>query len=215
LLIFKGRAAIGFAGTMMREDIPGNRPLEGLEEIERLQQENASLAQQLRNEFLERKKTEEALLRAKKLEAVGILAGGIGHDFNNMLTVITGNISLAKIFLSPEDKAFGLLNKAEDVAMRASDLTEQLVSLSRDAGSGRKLAVISDLIKKASLFSLSGSNVRCEINIVADLLPIECDEGRIRQVIHNMVLNARDAMPKGGVVTVTASNEVVVAGQGL
>ena len=61
----------------MREDIPGNRPLEGLEEIERLQQENASLAQQLRNEFLERKKTEEALLRAKKLEAVGILAGAL------------------------------------------------------------------------------------------------------------------------------------------
>jgi len=61
----------------MREDIPGNRPLEGLEEIERLQQENASLAQQLRNEFLERKKTEDALLRAKKLEAVGILAGAL------------------------------------------------------------------------------------------------------------------------------------------
>jgi len=200
---------------MMREDIPGNRPLEGLEEIERLQQENASLAQQLRNEFLERKKTEEALLRAKKLEAVGILAGGIGHDFNNMLTVITGNISLAKIFLSPEDKAFGLLNKAEDVAMRASDLTEQLVSLSRGAVSVGKRAVISDPIKKASLFPLSGSNVHCEINIAADLLPVECDEGRIRQVIHNMVLNARDAMPKGGVVTVTASNEVVVAGQGL
>lgn len=160
----------------------------------------------LQQELSEKNILEEELIRLKKLESVGVLAGGIAHDFNNLLTAISGNVSLAKMYLSANDKAYNFLEKAEHISVRASDLTRQLVALSRGGDPIKRPAVIDDLIKKAALFSLSGSNVRCEFNISRDLLPVLCDEGRIRQVIHNMVLNARDAMPDGGVLTICADN---------
>ena len=160
----------------------------------------------LQQELSEKNILEEELIRLKKLESVGVLAGGIAHDFNNLLTAISGNVSLAKMYLSANDKAYNFLEKVEHISIRASDLTRQLVALSRGGDPIKRPAVIDDLIKKAALFSLSGSNVRCELNISRDLLPVLCEEGRIRQVIHNMVLNARDAMPDGGVLTICAAN---------
>ena len=165
--------------------------------------------------FSEKNILEEELLRLKKLESVGVLAGGIAHDFNNLLTAISGNVSLAKMYLSANDKAYSFLEKVEHVSIRASDLTRQLVALSREGDPIKRPAVIDDLIKKAALFSLSGSNVRCEFTVSLALLPVLCDEGQIRQVIHNMVLNARDAMTGGGLVTISATNTDVIGSQGL
>ena len=131
--------------------------------------------------FSENNILEEELLRLKKLESVGVLAGGIAHDFNNLLTAISGNVSLAKMYLSANDKAYSFLEKVEHVSIRASDLTRQLVALSREGDPIKRPAVIDDLIKKAALFSLSGSNVRCEFTVSPALPPVLCDEGQIRQ----------------------------------
>jgi PAS domain S-box-containing protein len=157
----------------------------------------------------ERKNMEEEIRKGKNLESLGILAGGIAHDFNNLLTSILGNVSLAKTFARPEDKISERLTIAENASLRAKDLTRQLLTFSRGGAPVKKVAFISDVIKDSSSFALSGSNVKCEYSLPGDLWPVEIDEGQIGQVIHNLVINARDAMPKGGTITISGSNSIV------
>ncbi|MEE9524289.1 MAG: ATP-binding protein, partial [Thermodesulfovibrionales bacterium] len=157
----------------------------------------------------ERKNMEEEIRKGKNLESLGILAGGIAHDFNNLLTSILGNVSLAKTFARPEDKISERLTIAESASLRAKDLTRQLLTFSRGGAPVKKVAFISDIIKDSSSFALSGSNVKCEYSLPRDLWPVEIDEGQIGQVIHNLVINARDAMPKGGTITISGRNAEV------
>ncbi len=154
----------------------------------------------------ERKKMEEELLKVKKLESVGTLAGGIAHDFNNLLQAIMGNISLAKMHVDPQDKIYRLLDTAEKVSMRASDITKQLITFSRGGMPVKRTLYIGDFIKYTVHFSLSGSNITFKFHMADDLSPVDVDEGQMRQVIHNMILNAREAMPEGGELTVAAEN---------
>ena len=163
----------------------------------------------------ERKRSEEALLKAKKLESVGILAGGIAHDFNNLLTSILGNISFAKMHGNPEDKIFKLLDHAEKASIRASELTKQLITFSKGGVPVKKMAPIGELLEDTAHLSLSGSNVSCRFNIPNDLWPVEIDEGQMRQVIHHIVRNAREAMPEGGVINLLAQNMTLSAKDGL
>jgi PAS domain S-box-containing protein len=153
-----------------------------------------------------RLKLEEDLAKAQKLESLGIVAGGIAHDFNNLLSAIGGNVSLAKLYLKPEEKVFGLLEKAEKASQQATNLTKELMSLSNSGAQIKKRAFLGKLIKETAQISLSNSNVQGEFHIPDDLWPIEVNEGQIRQVIHNFVLNAKEAMPTGGVVTIQAKN---------
>ena len=154
----------------------------------------------------ERKKMEEELLKAKKLESVGTLAGGIAHDFNNLLQVILGSISLAKMYVDSDDKIYRFLDTAEKVSMRASDITKQLITFSRGGTPVKRTMYIGEFIKNTVHLSLSGSNVMYKFHIADDLSPVDIDEGQFRQVIHNMVINAGEAMPDGGTLIVVAEN---------
>ena len=157
-------------------------------------------------------KMEEELFKAQKLESIGILAGGIAHDFNNLLTAILGNISLAKILTSKEDKLYQKLTEAEKASLRARDLTQQLLTFSRGGAPVKKVTSIAGIIRDSAAFTLSGSKVTCQFNIPDDLWPAEVDEGQISQVINNLIINANQSMPKGGIITVACEN-IYVANQ--
>ena len=157
-------------------------------------------------DITERRKMEEELLKAQKLESIGILAGGIAHDFNNLLTAILGNISLSKMYVSAGDKIHQKLAEAEKASLRARDLTQQLLTFSRGGAPVKKTSLIAEIIKDSTAFSLSGSNVTCAFVIPDDLWLVAVDEGQISQVINNLILNAEQAMPAGGLIEVACRN---------
>lgn len=161
------------------------------------------------SDISERKQMEAQLQQAQKLEAVGVLAGGIAHDFNNILTAILGNITLAKMYSEPGKKSYERLEDAEKASLRAKDLTQQLLTFARGGSPVKRTARISEVIQDACNFALRGSNVRCEMYIADDLWPVEIDIGQISQVIHNLIINADQAMPDGGIIRVRAENQIV------
>lgn len=154
----------------------------------------------------ERRQLQNELFRARKLESVGVLAGGIAHDFNNILTAIITNLFMAKTHFSPEDEAAKLLSEAESSAFRASNLTKQLLTFSKGGAPVRESSCIKEIIEDSVGFSLSGSNVHPNLDIPNDLHQVEIDRGQMDQVLNSLVLNAVEAMPDGGVVTVRARN---------
>jgi len=154
----------------------------------------------------EHKKMEVELIKAQKLESIGVLAGGIAHDFNNLLTSIMGNISLAKMLVTPEDRIFSILDKAEKISQRASVLTNHLITFSSGGLPRKKALVLSDLIKDTVHLSLSGSRIRSEFSLDRDLWMVNADEGQLYQAVNAIVLNAQEAMPDGGTIAVTARN---------
>ena len=154
----------------------------------------------------EKRKMEDDLLRIQKLESVGILAGGIAHDFNNILTGILGNVSLAKMFVAPENKAFGRLADAEKSCLQATRLTQQLLTFSKGSTPILKLTPIIELLEESANLALRGSNTKCEFSIPTDLWAAEIDVGQISQVISNLIINAEQAMLEGGVLNVKAEN---------
>jgi PAS domain S-box-containing protein len=154
----------------------------------------------------ERKRLEQELVRAEKLESIGILAGGIAHDFNNLLTAILGNISLAKTYTQSGDKTHERLSDAEKASLRARDLTQQLLTFSKGGAPVKKTISIKELISDSACFSLRGSGAKCELSVAGDLLPVDADEGQISQVINNLVINARQAMPNGGMIRMRCEN---------
>ncbi|MFC1614904.1 PAS domain S-box protein, partial [Gemmatimonadota bacterium] len=164
----------------------------------------------------ERKQLEEERAKAAKLESIGLLAGGIAHDFNNILSVILGNVSLTKMMIAnmmiaKEEKssASESLIDAEAACGRARDLTMQLLTFSKGGTPVKKTTSISGLIKEASGFALRGSNVQCRHYLAKDLWPCEVDEGQISQVIHNLLINAVQAMSEGGTINIRVDNVTV------
>ena len=151
------------------------------------------------------KRMEEELLKVEKLESVGVLAGGIAHDLNNLLTGVIGNISLARIYEDPVKKD-GSLAEAEKASMRIKDLTHQLLTFARGGAPILQTADIELLLKDSATFALRGSNVGCEFSIPDDLWPVEIDVGQINQIINNLIINARQAMPDGGTIKIRAEN---------
>ena len=151
----------------------------------------------------------EARLEAKtaKLESLGLLAGGIAHDFNNLLQVITGNITLAQLDEEATARVGNCLQEAERGAMRARDLTHQLLTFAKGGEPLKAAEVLPEIVREAAEFVLRGSNVRCDYTFAAGLWPADVDRGQIGQVIHNLVLNARQAMPDGGLIRVKAHNQ--------
>lgn len=160
-------------------------------------------------DITEKRKEEDELQRTVKLESLGILAGGIAHDFNNILTSILGNINLSKTYSDPKGKVFKMLAEAENASLRARDLTLQLLTFSKGGVPIKRIASVSDLLEDTSIFVLRGSNVRCDLSISADLWDVEIDVGQMGQVINNLVINAKQSMPEGGVVKISAENVTV------
>ena len=152
---------------------------------------------------------EEERVKTQRLESLGVLAGGIAHDFNNILTVLMGNISFALQFLNPSDKLYNNLTEAEKAVFLAQDLTMQLLTFSKGGAPVKTILPIAAVIREAAEFALRGSNVRCDFVIPEGLKPVEADEGQIRQVIHNLVINSLQAMPNGGSISIRCENTTI------
>ena len=147
--------------------------------------------------------------RVARLEAVGLLAAGIAHDFNNILTAILGNISLAGAEAAPGSELRNSLEQAEKASLRAKDLTQQLLTFSKGGAPITKLSSLTQLLKDTAGFALRGSNVKCRCSILDDLWHAEIDTGQVSQVIHNLIINAQQAMPSGGSIELTAENFIL------
>jgi len=166
------------------------------------------------HDITEKQKMED-FLKIQKLESLSLFAGGIAHDFNNILTAILGNISLTKLNISPESASYAALLDAELAAMRAKDLTHQLLAFAKGGSPIKEVCSLSLLIEETIGFVLSGSNVRCEFDLDRDLWPVEIDTSQISQAIQNLAINASQAMPDGGAITIKAQNLLIDAASGL
>ena len=161
-------------------------------------------------DITERRRFEEEILKTQKLESLSVLAGGIAHDFNNILTAILGNISLAKLLAEERQDIQERLIVAEKATIRAQDLTQQLLTFAKGGTPVKKSASIADIVKDSSEFGLRGSNVKVEFEFAPDLPLVNVDSGQISQVIQNLVINADQAMPDGGTITIRVNPTMIL-----
>jgi PAS domain S-box-containing protein len=164
--------------------------------------------EQLLTEMEHRKLVEEELLRGRKLEAIGVLAGGIAHDFNNFLTIISGSLALAKMRLLPDDPLYGMLEPATAACKRAASLALQLLTFGKGGAPVKRPFPLAGVIKEAVELARAGAQVTIDLAIASDLLSAEIDTEQISHALHNILLNARQAMPEGGTIEVRAENVV-------
>ncbi len=157
-------------------------------------------------DITEYKDMEKEREKADRLESLGLLAGGIAHDFNNFLTGILGNISLAKLHLDPQEEAYDILQESERAAQSARSLTQQLLTFSKGGTPVKINVALEDLVRNSANFVLSGSNVRSNIEFPDDFWIVRADRGQLTQVFNNLILNANQAMPEGGVITIKGKN---------
>jgi len=159
-----------------------------------------------------RRQLEAEIARASKLEAVGILAGGIAHDFNNILTVVLGNITLVEGDVPAGGALAARLFDAKRATLRARDLTLQLLTFAKGGEPVKATIELPELLKESAGFALHGAKARAEFHIARDLWRVSADKGQLGQVMQNLVINAVQAMPGGGVVTISAGNCELDAG---
>ena len=159
----------------------------------------------------ERKRMEEELRKVQNLESLGLLAGGIAHDFNNLLTGVLANLGLLRMRLQRDSDEQAIALDAEKAAERARDLTQQLTTFASGGAPIKKIAAIDDLIREAAQLSLPGSKTKAVFDFAADLWPSNVDGGQISQVVQNLVINADQAMPNGGIVRIAAANANISA----
>ncbi len=160
-------------------------------------------------DITEKVRLDEERLRASKLESVGILAGGIAHDFNNILTAILGNINLAQENPNLDRPMAQLLKVTENATLRASALTQQLLTFSQGGLPVTNPVSIAEQVRDSANFVLTGSNVKCQFSIPDDLPAAEVDIGQFSQVLNNLVINADQSMPRGGIIGIDVRTETV------
>lgn len=149
---------------------------------------------------------EQERFNANKLESIGLLAGGIAHDFNNILTAILGNISGIRSGGDLSEKQLKRLSSAETATRRAELLTKQLLTFAKGGAPVLKPSSIRELIQESADFVLRGSSVKCDYDFPDDLWTVNIDEGQVSQVINNIVINAQQAMARGGSITISGEN---------
>jgi PAS domain S-box-containing protein len=157
-------------------------------------------------DITERKRAEEERLKSHTLESIGILAGGIAHDFNNLLTAIVGNISLAKMFVQPGDRVYGRLTDTEQICGIAAELSQRLLTFATGGIPVRKVAPLAELIRDTVTSYLKDSNISPEFGLPDGLYAVAIDGGQMRQVFGNLAMNAREAMPDGGRLSIRGEN---------
>jgi PAS domain S-box-containing protein len=159
-------------------------------------------------DLTERRRLEDHLRQAQKMESVGRLAGGVAHDFNNLLTTILGNLDLATEDLPAGCEVRAYLQNIQHAANTAGMLTHQLLAFSRKEVVAPRVLDINDSVVnlKGILDRLLGENIEFRINLTPGSLPIRIDAGQLEQILLNLVINARDAMPNGGLLTLGTSN---------
>ena len=178
----------------------------------RVQERTAELqpaTERLRAEIKQREQMEEELLRARKLESLGVLAGGIAHDFNNFLTVVQGSIELARMRLNPDAPVREILEQTASACQRAVFLSSQLLTFAKGGAPVRRVVSVAKLILDAVHLARAGAAVSIDVDIAEDLWSAEVDAGQIGQVLHNILLNAKQAMLEGGIIEVRAENMVI------
>ena len=153
-----------------------------------------------------RTKHAEESRKMERLESLGLLAGGIAHDFNNLLTGVFGNVDLARDQLPAGSEAEQALSDSLVAMEQARNLTGQLLTFAKGGSPVLKTASVRDLLRDACGFALSGSSIKCEYNVPDVLWMAEIDSGQIWQVLNNILVNAREAMPGGGTLWVDARN---------
>jgi PAS domain S-box-containing protein len=150
-------------------------------------------------------KLEQQIQKNQKLESLGVLAGGIAHDFNNLLSGIYGYIDIARENSLNAD-VIKYLDCTLDTMDRARDLTQQLLTFSKGGTPFRETEKLNAFLKDTVKFTLSGLNISCKYNVSDDLWMCDYDKNQIAQVIHNLIINAQQAMPVGGTIELTAEN---------
>ena len=162
----------------------------------------------------DKEKLDAEIQRAGKLESLGVLAGGIAHDFNNILTGILGNLSLAKLDVDGGGTLSRRISEAERATLRARYLTHQLLTFAKGGAPIRKPTSVVELVRESAAFVLTGGEVETRLQLSEALWTTKIDSGQVSQVIQNLILNAQQAMPRGGTLVVSAENvELPEAGQ--
>ena len=164
--------------------------------------------QDLEREVAERKSAEEQLRQAQKMEAVGKLAGGVAHDFNNLLTAINGHSDMAMRRLQQDDPLYDKLEKIKKAGERAASLTHQLLAFSRKQILQPKVLDLNQVVFEMNkmLQPLIGEDIDLFTKLKPDLGMVKADPGQLEQVLMNLSVNARDAMPMGGKLTIETAN---------
>jgi len=159
-------------------------------------------------DITERRQLEEQFRQAQKMEAIGVLAGGVAHDFNNLLTAIIGFTEIVLDRLSSDDASRPMLQEVVGAADRAAALTKQLLLFSRQDVQQLQILDLNEVVTNLEklLRRIIGEDVDLASSLEADLGRVEADRGQIEQIIMNLVVNARDAMPKGGRLTISTAN---------
>ncbi|WP_165849273.1 CHASE4 domain-containing protein [Candidatus Cryosericum septentrionale] len=160
-------------------------------------------------DITERLRMEHELLRNQSLESLGMLAAGIAHDFNNVLTVVKGNISLADSSLEEPTESQHYLEVARIAADRAQALAGQLLTFSRGGAPVKENIDVESIIQEVARFTLSGSNVALQVSVDGVLAAVEGDRNQLFQMLQNIILNARDAMPSGGALNIALRSQTV------
>ncbi|MCL2790551.1 MAG: ATP-binding protein [Desulfobulbus sp.] len=166
-------------------------------------------------DITEREILHSELVKMQKLESIGALAGGLAHEFNNILTGIMGNLSYARMVLEPAHAVHQTLDLAESATRRATELTGKLLTFSRGGYPVKKVMAVRFLIDEAAKMMLRGTNVRAEIQVEEAVRLIEADAGQMAQVLHNLIANAVQAMPEGGTLRISADNARLDAGNAM
>ena len=166
---------------------------------------------QLKQEIEERKKLKKELIQSQKMEAVGRLAAGVAHDFNNLLMIINGYSEFSQKGVSPDEPLYSHLEEIKKAVSRATALTRQLLTFSRKQVIQSQTVNLNDLIQEISkmLRRLIGEDVELNTNFDSSLNLLSADPGQLEQIIMNLAVNARDAMPKGGALTIQTANVIL------
>jgi two-component system cell cycle sensor histidine kinase/response regulator CckA len=157
-------------------------------------------------DITEQRKAEDRQLRESKLETIGSLAGGIAHDYNNILTILVGNLSLARAHASDPPKLLERLNAVEASAQRAKELTQQLLTFARGGVPIKRPTALEPVLRESVEFALHGAKVLGEVQIANGLWNVELDESQFRHALNDVVLFGVRAMPAGGKIEIEANN---------
>jgi two-component system, cell cycle sensor histidine kinase and response regulator CckA len=160
-------------------------------------------------DMTERIQLVQELLKAGTLDSLGRLAWGIAHDFNNLLTGILANLSTIQTRMSPHDDLSSFVAQSECATLRAKALTFHLLPFVRGGTPLKKPLDLQQTISESATFALSGSSTQCHCEIPDDIWQIDADEAQIGQVVHHLALNAHQAMPTGGTLSICVENTVV------
>jgi len=157
-------------------------------------------------DMTERRQLENEHIRAQKLESLGVLAGGLAHDFNNLMTVVLGHVSMVELAPSLAVVERESLIQMREATEQARHLTGQLLTFARGGAPCKTLTDIGELVLQASRLAFSGARADLSLDLPTDLDHAEVDHGQIEQVLNNLLINAQQAMPEGGRVWVRARN---------